>query len=452
MHGKESYGNYKQSRVREILRRIYGKAENIQERLRYLFLRVKEHWGKISNLEELQELIRLEFKQFLLKNPPTEERLSKRRALAHLNSTLERIINFNPNVEREVLMNIFEMYSKNYNFDEKTREIVEEAINEYYRQRAEFLSDCREFIDSKTGEIIDKRGLINLVTKADLNEEELKDVEVYLHGFGVIIFAPEPVIEKFIAKMPEYSQAYLRKLNFVPPGYTISFEGWIRHIVINKTYIEGKYPRKDRKKILAHELQHAKFGLLEPLFIKFMNREYLSDILVAYKILERYKEEQRSEEISSAKRDLLKRLLEELRENVFDLVKTEIIAQMYGTLYHVKNIEELLYKIWDDLLGERRRLDFLNNARLLNIQIQELDEETRRKLLNDPDFLSFRETILNEEYYRKIVEESLSALGELISEGRYSPTEAVLILYDIPLKKWPAMVRLILKEKEGSKK
>jgi hypothetical protein len=447
MHGKESYGNYKQSRVREILRRIYGKAENIQERLRYLFLRVKEHWGKISNLEELQELIRLEFKQFLLKNPPTEGRLSKRRALAHLNSTLERIINFNPNVEIEVLMNIFEMYSKNYNFDEKIREIVEEAINEYYRQRAEFLSECREFIDSKTGEIINKRGLINRVTKADLNEEELKDVEVYLHGFGVIIFAPEKIIKKFIAKIPRYSLT-----REPPPAYTNPLEGWIRHIVINKTYIEGKYPRKDRKKILAHELQHAKFGLLEPLFIKFMNREYLSDILVAYKILERYKEEQRSEEISSAKRDLLKRLLEELRESVFDEVKTEIIAQMYGTLYHVKNIEELLYKIWDDLLGERRRLDFLNNARLLNIQIQELDEETRRKLLNDPDFLSFRETILNEEYYRKIVEESLSALGELISVGRYSPTEAVLILYDIPLKKWPAMVRLILKEKEGSKK
>jgi thermostable 8-oxoguanine DNA glycosylase len=339
------------------------------------------------------------------------------------------------------------MYSKNYNFDEKIREIVEEAINEYYRQRAEFLSECREFIDSKTGEIINKRGLINRVTKADLNEEELKDVEVYLHGFGVIIFAPEKIIKKFIAKIPRYSLT-----REPPPAYTNPLEGWIRHIVINKTYIEGKYPRKDRKKILAHELQHAKFGLLEPLFIKFMNREYLSDILLAYKILERYKEEQRSEEISSARRDLLKRLLEELRESVFDEVKTEIIAQMYGTLYHVKNIEELLYKIWDDLLGERRRLDFLNNARLLNIQIQELDEETRRKLLNDPDFLSFRETILNEEYYRKIVEESLSALGELISVGRYSPTEAVLILYDIPLKKWPAMVRLILKEKEGSKK
>jgi hypothetical protein len=250
MFGKESYESHIPSRVRDILRHIYGKVENIQERARYLFLKTKEHWGKISNLRELEEIIRLEFKQFLKENPPTEGRLSKRRALAHLHLALERIINFNPNVEREVLMNIFEMYSKNYNFDEKIREIVEEAINEYYKQRTELLSRCREFIDSKTGEIIDKHGLIKIVTKADLNDEELKDVEVYLHGFGVIIFAPQEIMQKIIYATHEGSLVLRLASGRLPPAYTSTSRGEIRHIVINKSYLESRKGRKLRKEII----------------------------------------------------------------------------------------------------------------------------------------------------------------------------------------------------------
>jgi hypothetical protein len=160
------------SKMKEVLE---GAREKLSAYLKYKGLKVKEYFGQL-NQEDFDQLLELDFQEQLKDTPPIEgvfspeeelakikslPREQKREALATFKEHLarqreglaacrvfiERSIEFNHDIPRKKLIELVDKFGAQYGFDDRQRQISEQLIDGYYKNRQKVLEVRQQFTD-----------------------------------------------------------------------------------------------------------------------------------------------------------------------------------------------------------------------------------------------------------------------------------------------------------------
>lgn len=406
--------------------------ERISDHLKYKKLKLKEYLGQLSQ-EDFDQLLDFDFQEQLKNNPPIagvfspEDELAKikklpreqkREALASFKENLarqrevlaacrvfiERSIKFNHDIPRKKLIELTEQFGAQYGFNDKQKQIIEQLIDRYYKNRQKVLEIRREFTDN--------RALVNRLTGVNLDKNEKFEISVGPMTIDIDAdkFAAERLLEKsdnpvIVSRFGGFAS---QSAETNPIYYTVINHG--------KYMQRGMLKDPALEKTRKHEHEHQKNTLFSAIFeFPKPKRRLLGYI---------------DQENHEVKKIILEDFFAKNRAFALERTRDEITACLCSmTLPELQGrLDSLFFKQKDpayDYLAYLRNWEIFRDDHLY--------QETAQKML-------VRE-------YRAIIERAVSSYAELVNKGKYSTQEAIALLTDKPLTDWPKTISRLLEQK-----
>lgn len=417
-----------------------GILAETKDYLKYKGLKLKEYFGQL-NQDDFDYLLEIDFQEQLNDTPPLtgysgnfspseelqkikdlpkeqrrealatfkEDLARQRKGLAAMRVFIERSIKFNHDIPKEKLTELVEKFSEQYRFDEHQQSIAEATIDNYYKSRQKVLKIREEFPDN--------HDLVKELTGVELDKNEKIDISV--GPASIDIYA---------------DGANIAKLHGDPPGQAPKLDGFASFgkNFTNYTVIKNQKQSKldsllnktneKEQKTLDHEHEHVKNTLLRQINID----GYLSlDIL-----------KNKTAYINQPDPELKKVLLEDYLHNYQNLAleraRDEITAKLQNyTLTELRN--NLNVNFFSNRGGS---YDYLFKKR------------NQAEFKDDPLYQETVEKILVKEY-RDIIQKAVNSYAALVEAGDFSTQEAIALLTDKSIKKWPKTIQRLLEQKVG---
>lgn len=415
------------------LRKDRRLSEKLKEKvipyLKYKILKLKEHFGKLSQ-NDFDWLLDFDFREFVNDNPPIkgvfspEDELAKirklpreqrkealidfkdklnrqRKALATCRIFIERVIEFNHDIPKEKLLRLVERFSSSYGFSDKQNQIINQLIDGYYENRKKVLEIRRQFPDNYD--------LVEELTGVKLDRQGKIDVSV--GPMTIDISVDEHNVERLFEKIGRPI------IGFIYGGFASQSVGEnpIYYIVIR----QDKWFRDDdsaEARLKKHEYEHQKNALFRLVFNHQKAPEYLTGYVNA--------------QDPEIKKTILEDFFSASRSAALEEAKDEITACLYDrTLSQLRQqLSDLFFR------QDGGPYDYLQSLR------------NWEEFKDDPIYQETAKRMLVEEY-KEIIQKAVDSFTELVEKGRYSIQEAIALLTDKPLEDWPKTVRRLLNHK-----
>lgn len=309
----------------------------------------------------------------------------QRRAFMQCRLFIERTIQYDRDTDSEQLKDIGDFFADRYGFSGFSRGLVHDLIYAYEEQHKMTRAFRAKYSDD--GELI----------------KELSGVSV---NTGTVQISEGPLSIDILTDRPTAERLY--PVNGTAGGMSKQFRGFQTSNLkgIHYTVVVNGGPRRDVTHI--HEQEHVKNKVLRD-FFDLDDPENTTVPNIRTRINNEIDPEVRSE--------LRKEELRIIRDRVLDRTKDELTAMFKdGASAYFHRFYEKNGNPYDYLKGER-------------------DEYYK-----NPDYAELAHEILVEEYER-VIKESILAFGELRKVGNHSTDEAIALLTDMPLDRWPSTVR-----------
>ncbi len=413
------------------MKEVFEEARGLVE---YTALKVKERFGRLSR-EEFEQLLALDFQEFLDDNPPIEgvfspeEELRKirelpreqrrealatfkknlvrqQKALAALRVFIERSIEFNHDFPRKKLVDLFEKFAAHYGFDSRHRGIFEKIMDGYYENRWKVLKMREKFPDD--------RRLVYELTGVNIGKDEKLDVSIGPMSIDIRV-------EGYNAK-----KMFKRWLPVVEPNSRFPYGGFasqssegVCYTVVNLDK-EARVGDPTGEGTRMHEYQHL---INNALFRRVLGSREAPEFPWEY----------RREFDPTIRAALLEDFFRRQRQFALEIAKDEILSCLC-------NIN--LSQLWRQLLlgglffkQDGGPYDYLASLR------------NWRAFEDDPLYQKTAQRMLVKEY-KEIILRAVEFFAKLVTKGKFSTQEAIALLADKPLEDWPKAVERLL-EKTG---
>ncbi|MGM0628843.1 MAG: hypothetical protein ACQESA_00245 [Patescibacteria group bacterium] len=391
----DNFENYKEARRKEVKKELT--EEQFSELLSFEFKKFVAGnpliEGVFSPEEEIQEVLELSNEEKKAKLGEFREKLRKQKeAWANCRIFIERYIEFNNDVPKNYLLNLVEQFGEYYGFTEEQKKDAEHLMDIYYQKRQDAL-DIRERFPDDLDLIEELTG----VRFDDSSEFEVKvgpaSVDIQTNSENVTLVdqrARGVEIEEEENERDEeiLVKGFFRISRTHPPVYytVLSTSGGFREL----------------QKVDVHEQQHIKNRIVSNIF-----EEDIPEIEKDYLIVGLNKEND-----SDERERILDRYLDMKMSEALDRVKDEIIS----------------LSISGHSIEDHGVFDFEEKIKI------------REDLLRSDKERGLKDLYL--EKYGEVLKEGVEAFGKLVSLG-YSKKEAVYLLADKDLRKWPKTVKRI---------
>ena len=311
----------------------------------------------------------------------------QREGLASCRIFIERFIELNNDVKKQVLMALVDKFSEKYGFALEQRNTIEGLIDSYYEKREKAWETWEKTRNGKN-----RREVIFELTGKELSDEDMEAIE--LISFDKMAIVIEISDEDVFNKMRNSDSV------FAAAGFCNTSKDGVDYIFLMS--------HEKKEKYLAHEQQHTKNKLFREIFEEDERR----------KMLKKYQNEKNSENLL----DYLK--AEQTRG--LRRAKDEIFATLHN---NPKTLKEGLEQMF--LSQEKGKYDYFKNIRVAepyneNIKLSE-------KLFIDE--------------YNTIIKDAVKSLIKLSDKTDYSKEMAIALLTDKELVQWPKTVDRILESK-----
>lgn len=397
-------------------------------------LKIKEYLGALSE-KDFRDLLTYDFKTELKDNPPLNKEFDpqkeldsfrtllkehktedatkfkgeyrqnlahQREAWAVCRTTVERYIEFNPDVARKNLMEVVNRFGQSYGFTEEQVGLAGTLLDKYYEQHQMVVELRQQFPDALK--------LVNALTGVGFTEEDRKDIRVSLGPMTFDILTSGINAAKIYKQVPEalVSSPFGGFASESLMGNQLVF--WS---VINKDILKASFP--------PHEEQHQR----NKLFRRFFERP---DLAQSQKYRENIGQvfhddpEVRAEAIRSVFKVDVAATLED--------TKDELLAMKRGNQF----VDPIFAIRLNQLLSLNGSYDFLKTNR----EASWIKDDPLAESLVQEVMVNERNRIIHEAWYK---------FDDLVKMGKYSVDEAVALLTNEPLDRWPNFVRHQLEAK-----
>lgn len=322
--------------------------------------------------------------------------MQQKLALGQCRVFIARYIAFNPDLSKEKLMGVVQMFAQAYAFTKENMQSAEEAIDLYltYREKSQWA--VRTFATN--------RSLVQYLTGYTLGPTE--NVEISLGLMEIDILADGTLTQRLSAAVEKIDTG--RPTNF-------AFEkGGVRYTVIIK--------QPGQESSLAHEHQHGENNLSQQVFYKQFLLDALNvELAVLYRVY-------RAEPNAEKKAQTLMRY--------FALKKQWACLQFADELFAMKKDRDPYRNIAESVFfNEETSYDYLAGHR---DELGPLGED-------DDQWNAMREQVLVREYRRDVVL-AIEAF-ERMERGGMTREEIIALLIDQPVASWPELARRALRPK-----
>ncbi len=394
-------------------------------------LRIKERSAQLST-EEFNSLIDHDFEETLRDIPPFGEEFDpdvevhkifkssskdhreafhefkdkfvrQRKAIAQCRTFIERMIAFDNDVPREKLLDILARFAVQYGFSKKQFEQFEAMLNKFYAMRSLMLREQISFPDD--------RALASNLTGIDFDSASPCRVEKGPISFDI-----------YTDKVHASSILSKSKINVEPyndSGFS-SMKSLNEPILYNVINMSPDAPHMaydpEGNLIRTHEREHQKNRLLRLMFRYRVESKFDEHI-----------EDYGAVGDSASKREILELAFTDEMINAYERARDEIIAflSIWKVDFFASHKQYLFFS------GEVKAYDYLRAQR------------EREEFKDDPLYQEIAKELLIDKY-KTVLTESITAITSLINEGGYSNAQAIALLTDKPLPKWPRTVGYIL--------
>jgi hypothetical protein len=376
--------------------------EKIFDFFRYQQLKLKEHFGKIDKPEFL-ELLDYDFKGELKDNIPNKS-MSQLRAWSACRMYLERVIEFDPEVQKDSLTGWVDRFNGVYRFSEDQKKSAYEAIDSFYQKRGKAKEAMEKFPE--------KHELVNHLT--GLNFPKGTEFDISLGPMSINITTGKKAFSDIHErKHGNINVPYLGFATMTEYG-----EKGIHFTVINSDLVKR---RSSKHNTLKHEEEHVKNRLFRRMFDNEIDSERLDNLRKSYE----------NEADPVKKEKIYKGWLSSKMMNALGRAKDEFIATIRGGVSGKKAVKLILERT------EGNPYDYLAPTRK-EIEEKKYDKKTAKKML--------------EKEYDNIVISGRKAFTKLKHKGKMSTDLVIAMLSNKSMDLWPETVKRYLEEQRESKR
>lgn len=369
-------------------------------------------WNIDSNENVSKEALKKIHKKRQEKTKEYKEKLVRQqRAIAECRNYIQKEIEDNNDIDKDVLMKWVSKFATEYGFTKGQRDEFGRHIEIYYKKRKEAHKTYEQFKNDKK-ELI--KELFGEDTAEKLTEEKMGKMSISIDRMAILIDADLDIMNKLRSNEDELIDKRGKDKNDI---LTIGFHknvGGLSVIVLG------------RKSILSHERQHAINSIFSE---QFNNRE--KAVREKGEGLTNLIEGGNPEE----KQKILKDYLWAVRERILGKVKDELLSTLAGFddakegLAFLSDETERIPR-WEKMFLEYEDYSYLKKYKII-------DSDAYKKAQKmDADVC---EEILRKDY-KKIIKNAIESLRDL-TEKYYDPKEIISLLTYQDLKYWLGVAR-----------